>query len=371
MFGSNRFLSFEEKQIKESMKYYKVLLTSLLCLLLVSGSIAQPKVKVLQKKGKVLDYFQFLGHSNKALLKKLNNRFCYRQLLLDSFTNAPYDANGEVRMYPNRSNQFLENKFKETVARKNNLMLASVRVQVGYNNDGILNLMQSVSPEGLRKLTNSVTSGFSYFLPCVCNLLNGKEWHSLSDFMNADGVRWLHKIVTKTIQYRAKQCCPNNHPLQGQCRSAGFSYEDSQKINFKINNTGKIFTGFETYYFYFDKNGLVLNNNRMMVAIGACFAPSPDITIPYAELLPWCLKSASNPVYLKAQKARKNAKIMRVKVAKTYILGIGEEPKVTTPYIIKNDKVSILAEDEDQVLVYYLSPFNIVFTGWVAKKDLE
>lgn len=349
-----------------------------LLVFLAQAAQAQPSIGVLEKEGKKRNYLVFFGHSNKALLHTLNQRFSYRQLLLDSFNQAPQFAT-KVAQYPRYSTSYLEQRYEDQKEGTHRLGIASIDCQVVCNNEGILSIVRSISPEGNNKITNSVVSAYPYEHPQVFNLLNGKEWTKLPDFLNSNGVRFVLNALKKTMIYRASRCCPDERPKE-YCRMAGYYRDYFKQIRYGVSNASAK-TGVyryddqdktEYFYFYFDKLGLTLSENSINIARVNCIAPNPLLHIPYAALLPYCIASAQNPVYLKAQKDAKNRPEKRVIAAKAYIKNeLVDEVTKTTPYLVKNDRVRVLTTEGDQVQVYYLSPFGMVFNGWVAKKDLE
>ncbi len=347
-------------------------------LFLAQATQAQQSIGVLQKQGKALSYLVFFGHSNQALIRKLNQRFAYRQLLLDSFDQAPQAA-PKVVQYSRYSTAYLEARHADAQEGKHRLGIAAIMCKVSYNNEGILSLIRTIVPEGKSKITNSVVSAYPYQHPQIFNLLNGKEWTKITDFLNSDGVRFIRNVLKKTMVYRATRCCPDEHPKQ-YCRMGGYYRDYFKKIRYRVHNdpakTGVYYheeqDKVEYFYFYFDEVGLVINENAINIARVNCIAPNPLLRIPYAALLPYCIRSLQNPVYLKAKKDAQAQPEKRVMVAKTYIKNsFAERVNKNTPYLVKNDRVRILERQGNQVLVYYLSPFGMVFNGWVAKTSVE
>lgn len=172
------------------------------CFLILFLAQAQHSIGRLKKEGKALNYLVFFGHSNQSLHRTLNQRFAYRQLLLDSFNQAPQFA-PKVAQYPSYSTAYLEAKHTDAQEDKHRLGIAAIMCEMSYNNEGALNLIRTIVPEGKSKITNNVVSAYPYERPQIFNLLNGKEWTKVANFLNSNGVRFIRNILKKTMVYHA------------------------------------------------------------------------------------------------------------------------------------------------------------------------
>ncbi len=335
------------------------------------STFAQSRIGVTKRKGKSVEYLHFFGHGNQTLVKQLNQTFGHRQLLLDIFQEAPNEAEFIIALR-NAPENVIAAQLEQAIQGQNDRALAYVSVEVGYNGQGLLCILKTVSPEGGRKVTNSVTSNYPYLIPMVYNLKNGRRWNKLSDFLTPAGQQWIRKMLLATLRHRAKKYCPDDHPRKNHCRSSGYTVSDFKDFKFQIDNGANIFSNPTPFHFYFDEVGLVIGNSQFEVARINCIAPSPTIVVPYHLLRPYCKATSQNPVYTLANKNNPSVTLKKVNVAKTYLQ---QEPTETinqsTPYLVKGDRVTVIEQEEGRSKVIYLSPSHIIFQGWVASKHLK
>lgn len=132
------------------------------------------------------------------------------------------------------------------------------------------------------------------------------------------------------------------------------------------------------FYYYFSNRGLELNNNHLAIESVVCAGPKTDITIPWSDLLPYCINSKDNIILQKCEKFGVYKAWSEWLVESPY-LNLLETPnesgtdtlEKTEPFVLKGEKVMAISACDDFLKISYVSVNGKVITGWVPITSLE